>query len=961
MTPVLAATLVTRQLIFTGVVNGMVFGLVAMGIVLIYRSTRVINFAVANLGLIGTGLFVLLVAQYSVPFWPAAILSLAAGTLWGALMELVVIRRLFTAPRVIVLVATIGISSLSLAVLLLFPEVDAPGARFPVAVGSVHEWLGVRVTGPELVIVVLVPLVAILFTWMLNRTALGKAVKASADNPDLARLAGISPKLVSTAVWAIAGALATLSLSLLAGDTGAATNLASLGPSTLVRALAAAVIAGMYSFRRAFIAGIAIGVVEAVVRFNYLDAPGLMDFLVLLAVLVAVNWQSRQGTGETQTFSFGAKPRPIPERLRGVWWVRQIDRAGLVLMGLGAIVLPIIVTAPSRQLLYTSILAFALCALSLTVLTGWGGQLSLGQMAFAGIGALLMAAFSRGVNVDLRVGDVRLLKAGIQPLTFVTAVALAVAITALLATLIGASALRVRGLYLAVSTFAFGLAAQQYLYGRPLLSGGFSQSVPYQRTNLFGIVDLGSQRSIYYVTLVLLIVGVVVIAHLRRTGIGRTTIAVRDNPDGAAAYTVSATHTKLRAFALAGGIAALGGALLAANIQSVPTTRYFTVADSLLLVAMVVIGGLGSVAGAVLGAIWVVGLPAFFPDNDVVPLLTSSLGLLVLLLYFPGGLVQIGHALRDAIVGWAERRHPAETTKQQVTVPVAPVRSERVALPEGTPALRTTDVVVRFGGIHAVSGVSIDVGDGEIVGLIGTNGAGKSTLMNAVGGYVPSQGHVELLGRPVDGLSANRRARLGLGRTFQAATLFPELTVRETVLVALEARHRSALVTNALFWPPALKHERTKRAQADEIVDFLGLGRYAEAYIGDLSTGTRRIVELAGLLALDARVLCLDEPTAGVAQRETEAFGPLLLEIRRELGASLLVIEHDMPLIMGISDRVYCLELGQIIAEGAPEAVRNDPAVIASYLGTDERAIARSGAAAEPSSTPTTPAEPTTA
>ena len=139
MTPVLAATLVTRQLVFTGVVNGMVFGLVAMGIVLIYRSTRVINFAVANLGLIGTGLFVLLVAQWSVPFWPAAIISLVAGTLWGALMELVVIRRLFTAPRVIVLVATIGISSLSLGVLLLFPEVDAPAARFPVAVGSVHE------------------------------------------------------------------------------------------------------------------------------------------------------------------------------------------------------------------------------------------------------------------------------------------------------------------------------------------------------------------------------------------------------------------------------------------------------------------------------------------------------------------------------------------------------------------------------------------------------------------------------------------------------------------------------------------------------------------------------------------------------------------------------------------------------------------------------------------------------
>ncbi len=140
--------------------------------------------------------------------------------------------------------------------------------------------------------------------------------------------------------------------------------------------------------------------------------------------------------------------------------------------------------------------------------------------------------------------------------------------------------------------------------------------------------------------------------------------------------------------------------------------------------------------------------------------------------------------------------------------------------------------------------------------------------------------------------------------------------------------------------------ERQRRSEADDLISFLGLGRYANSRISDLSTGTRRIVELAGLLALDARVLCLDEPTAGVAQRETEAFGPLIKEIRRELGAAMLVIEHDMPLIMSISDRVYCLETGRVIAEGSPDIVRNDARVIASYLGVDERAIARSGAAA---------------
>ncbi len=270
---------------------------------------------------------------------------MAVAILYGAVIELIVIRRLFTAPRVIVLVATIGIAQLSLAMLIALPEIDAPGARFPVPIGGVYEVADVRVVGPQVSILIVVPLVALGLGWLLNRTALGKAVKASAENPDLARLSGISPKAVSTAVWAIAGGLAALSLSLLAGQTGSAQNLDNLGPSTLVRALAAAVIAGMVSFPRAFLAGIAIGILQSVVTFNFLDQPGLMDFLVFLAVSIAVYWQSRQGRGETQTFAFGAKAKPIPERLREVWWVRQIDRIGLALLLVGALILPLVVTA----------------------------------------------------------------------------------------------------------------------------------------------------------------------------------------------------------------------------------------------------------------------------------------------------------------------------------------------------------------------------------------------------------------------------------------------------------------------------------------------------------------------------------------------------------------------------------------------------------------------------------------
>jgi ABC-type branched-subunit amino acid transport system ATPase component len=200
------------------------------------------------------------------------------------------------------------------------------------------------------------------------------------------------------------------------------------------------------------------------------------------------------------------------------------------------------------------------------------------------------------------------------------------------------------------------------------------------------------------------------------------------------------------------------------------------------------------------------------------------------------------------------------------------------------------------------------------------------------------------MGRDISKLPAHYRARVGLGRTFQAATLFPELTVRESVQLALEARSATSFWGSALFLPPAVRAERAKRAEAAELIDFLGLGRYADRFVAELSTGTRRIVELASVLAVAPRVLCLDEPTAGVAQREAEAFGPLIKRVQQELDATLVVVEHDLPMILSLSDRVYCMEAGKVIAEGDPDAVRNNPLVVSSYLGTDDRAIQRSNA-----------------
>jgi ABC-type branched-subunit amino acid transport system ATPase component/ABC-type branched-subunit amino acid transport system permease subunit len=535
---------------------------------------------------------------------------------------------------------------------------------------------------------------------------------------------------------------------------------------------------------------------------------------------------------------------------------------------------------------------------------------------------------------------------------FVLALFLGGAISSIFAAAVGVGALRVRGLLLAISTMAFAIAAEVYIFPRPIFVGLEGSTSGELDRGKLGSLDLTlHNRAYYYFALGVLVLVLVLVGHLRRTGIGRAIVGVRENEAGAAAFTVSPTRAKLTSFAVAGFVAGLGGGVLAGAVQNFDyTNAFFRVEDSLSVVAIAVIGGLGSLAGAVTGAVWVVGLPLFWPKNDTVELLTSSIGLLIVLLYIPGGFTQLGYAARGFILRWIEKRLPERPAKTVTSPPVS--LSVRATTPPPTnddgSALRTLGLNVEFDGIVAVNNVDFHAMPGEVIGLIGTNGAGKSTLLNAIGGYVPSRGKVELLGRDVSGQAAYLRARAGLGRTFQAATLFPELTVRETVQLALEARGRTSFWGSLLFYPGSIAKERTRRAEAAELIDFLGLGRYADRFIVELSTGTRRIVELTSMLAVRPRVICLDEPTAGVAQREAEAFGPLIKRIQHELGATLVVVEHDLPLIMSISDRIYCLEAGGVIAHGEPETVRSNPLVVSSYLGTDDRAIQRSNADAKP-------------
>jgi branched-chain amino acid transport system ATP-binding protein len=256
---------------------------------------------------------------------------------------------------------------------------------------------------------------------------------------------------------------------------------------------------------------------------------------------------------------------------------------------------------------------------------------------------------------------------------------------------------------------------------------------------------------------------------------------------------------------------------------------------------------------------------------------------------------------------------------------------------------------VAYDGLQVLSAVSIDVGAGEIVGVIGPNGAGKTTLFDCLSGFVPCRGRIWVGTTEVTGMAPHRRARAGLGRSFQDARLYHSLTVLDTLRVASELHVKHSPVPFAMVGSPgARRSEEDATRRANEQVEALGLEQYRDKLVRELSTGTRRIVDLACLLLQRPSVVLLDEPSSGIAQREVEALRPLLLDLRDQTGCAIVLIEHDMPLLLGLADRVYALETGTVIAEGAPDEVVHDPEVIRSYLGADEVAIERSGSSKKP-------------
>jgi sulfate-transporting ATPase len=882
------------QFAVLGLGIGAVYTLLAQGVVLVYRGSGILNFAHGAMAMMGAFVFVELRDEREWPFAWSLLVAVLFAALLGVVVYQLVMRPLRRASPLARIIATLGVLIILQA---------AAGLRWggaPRLVSSslprdVWHWGDLSI-GVDRVWLLGIAVAVTTVLWAGYRySSAGLATSALAENPRGAAALGWSPDMLASANWALGGALAGLAGVLVAPLTG-------LQISTLtflvIAALAAALIAGFSSFPLTLAGGIALGIAESEMA-RYVDQQGAskaLPFAVIVAVLV-----------------FRGKALPVRghvlERLPalGSGVVRPWVVAPLVVVS-GFLILDVF----SRNLTdaITVSLIYAIVMLSVVVVTGFTGQLSLAQFALAGMGAWFAG---------------RLVESAGWP--FEVAALAGVALTVPAGLLFALPAARTRGVNLAVVTLGLGLAVQQVLFNNADYTGGADGTVVGSQT-LFGWdIDAIRHPGRYgLVVFAFFIVCALLVANVRRGRAGRRLIAVRSSERAAAALGINVVSAKLYAFGLAAAVAAVGGILLGFKTRTVLYSN-FDPFQSILAVAYTVIGGVGFVIGPLVGATLVAGGIGGWLSHELLSsidkylVLFGGVALLALLMQDPNGMASHNVRLAHALGARVRRRAPAPAPAEDFSV----ARGARV----DDATLVTTGLTVRFGGVVAVDAVDLTVRTGEVVGLIGPNGAGKTTFIDAITGFVrPGAGSVELNGRRLDGLGAHRRARAGLSRSFQSLELFDDLTVRENLRAASDDRDTRSYLTS-LVAPGNQPLPPTAVAAIHEF----GLGPHLDHRPPELPYGLRRLAAIARAVAAQPSIVLLDEPAAGLSEAESAELATLVRRLADEWGLGVLLIEHDMTFVMSICDRVAVLDFGKLIAEGTPATIQSDPVVIAAYLG----------------------------
>ena len=637
-------------IIFRGVVYGLVSALTAAGIILIYRTLRVVNFAQTAIGAAGATLCFEFVQQTPVPFPVAFLLGLGLSALVGVAVDLSLVRRFFKAPRLVLTVVTIVVAGFLsqttsgiISRLPIFPPLESRTIDTLLGTRSIRDQLpfpgfhfhiggltGVRFGFPEIFAIEVSILALLALAAFFRYTRSGVAVRAMAENTERAALLGISVGKLSTIVWALAGLLAGAGVTL----TGTLTTpgvAAGFAPSVLLPALAAAVVGRMRSLPTAVAAAIAISIVTQACQFSLTRDLPLIDLGLFLVVAIGLLVQQRRtlrgGDEVASAWQASEEQRPIPKELLGVPSVR-ITRRVLVALGLVLVGIYPFVASTGQTNLGGVIALHAIVALSLVVLTGWAGQVSLGQFAFAAIGAVVAGALTS------RLG-----------LSFWLALPVATAFTAAFAVGVGIPALRIRGLFLAVTTFGFAVALRSVLFNPRYFKWLLPDVI--SRPSLF-FFDFDDERSMYYLCVVALVLAIVLVVNLRKSRFGRVLIAMRESEANVAAFGITAVRMRLAAFAVSGALAGFAGAVFAHQQRGL-NPESFSATASVDIFVLAVLGGIGSVNGALLGSLYF-NVTRYFVTTPLFAGFIGSGGTLLLLYAAPGGLVSVVAHMRDAVL-----------------------------------------------------------------------------------------------------------------------------------------------------------------------------------------------------------------------------------------------------------------------------------------------------------------------
>ena len=877
--------------VVAGLGAGAVYALAGVGLVLTYRTSGVFNFAYGALAGIAAYLFYTLFVTHGWPWEAAAAVStLGVGFVMGLLLHPLA-RRLRDAPLTLQVAGTVGLLLAIEAALQLIYGTEVPRNVPQFLSKSTATFLGGTVPVSDLITLAVAVVATLVLTWWLRSTSSGRATRAVVDDAALLDLSGINPNSVRRIAWIVG-------VSLAAGSGVLFAPLLPLDPGQLtllvVAAFGAVAVGRFVSLPWTCAGGLLIGILASLAS-RYLATPALaglssaVPFLVLF-VVVCVLPRGR------------SLVRPVIERRIGSDQAMPLP----VHAAAGIVAVAALATVPTfagaHLIGWTLGLTDVIVFLSLALLVRTSGQISLSQVTFVAIGAAALSHFSAGLG-----------------LPWLAALLLAGVIAMPVGAILAIPAVRQSGLFLALATFGFGILVEYVFYPQSYMFGLTGAGITVPRPGLFG-----SDKGYYYLVLVFVVLASAAVMWLSRSRLGRLLRGIGDAPLALETTGTSVTVTRVLVFCLAAFLAAVAGGLNGAAQGTISGLNYSPLLSLTYFAVIIVVVG-REPWNALLAALPLDVIPSYLTSSQTATVLQLIFGISALLI---SALPPPRTRIRIPLLG--RRAHAASKV---------PAQAGRVEPPHGLrPAktrpgeLRVKDVTVTFGGVTALKDVSISAPIGKVTGLIGPNGAGKTTMLTVCSGLIRSRAG-KVLFRGVDMTSAvpSARARGGLGRTFQHMQLFSSMTVRQNVALGREGRYANL---------NPLAHLVTRRAAREEIatatedaLETCGLTGLADSPVGALSTGQQRLVDLARCLAGGYDLLLLDEPSSGLDAAETAELGEVVRRVVAGRGVGVLLVEHDLSLVVGLSDHIYVLDFGRLVAEGPPAEVVSSEIVRAVYLG----------------------------